>query len=264
MELSDSTYKFGSTVVLAYPDATRLAGYRVALGLWTQLSSSGAKRMCTSYFLKDAEQAIKSQGISEIDCADASKTGVRVLFGTSATLPDVTFCFVNGLPAQEHIPALVDGILGVLEAQGGVQRLIVPAAANVSGIRVADSLWVRSTGGLVVPGVPQIPEGVPQIPEGAQTNDVVLSALDNLGSVSAIKDVVLLVHGDKRPSGSGYRQTVTFGSEYVDETDLAVVNALSSALAVVAGVTDTVALLPPVTRTRLNIDAAAKALPAFG
>ncbi|KAJ2827787.1 hypothetical protein FBU31_003079 [Coemansia sp. 'formosensis'] len=257
MELSDSSYKFGSTVVLAYPDATRLAGYRAALGLWTQLSSSSAKRMCTSYFLKDAEQAIKPQGLSEIDCADASKTGVCVVFGTTAALPDVTFCFVNGLPAQEHIPALVDGILGVLEAQGGVQRLIVPAAANVSGIRVADSLWVRSTGGLAVPGVSQIPEG-------AQTNDVVLSALDNLGSVSAIEEVVLLVHGDKRPSGSGYRQTVTFGSEYVDETDLAVVNALSSALAVVAGVTDTVALLPPVTRTRLNIDAAAKALPAFG
>ncbi|KAJ2062366.1 hypothetical protein GGI17_002484 [Coemansia sp. S146] len=257
MELSDSSYKFGSTVVLAYPDATRLAGYRAALGLWTQLSSTGTNQMCTSYFHKDAEQAVKTQGLSEIDCADASKDGVCVVFGTPAALPGVTFCFVNGLPAQEHIPALVDGILSILESHGSVQRLIVPAAANVSGIRAADRLWVRSASELATPGIPQIPED-------AQTNDVVLSALDNIGSVSGIKDVVLLVHGDKRPSGSGYRQTVTFGSEYVDDADRVVVNALSSALALVAGVTDTATLLQPVTRTRLNIDAAAKALPAFG
>ncbi|KAJ1902858.1 hypothetical protein GGI09_002721 [Coemansia sp. S100] len=256
MELSDSSYKFGSTVVLAYPDATRLAGYRAALGLWTQVSSTGTSQICTSYFNKDAEQVVRPPGTSEIDCADASKSGVCVVFGTPAGLPGVTFCFVNGLPAQEHVPALVDGILGILESRG-VQRLIVPAAANVSGIRTADCLWVRGSSGLATPAMPQIPEG-------AQTNDVVLSALDTIGSVSGIKEVVLLVHGDKRPSGSGYRQTVAFGSEYVDDTDRSVVNELSSALVLVAGVANTATMLQPVTRTRLNIDAAAKALPAFG
>ncbi|KAJ2493286.1 hypothetical protein IWW37_000749 [Coemansia sp. RSA 2050] len=256
MELGDSRHKFGSTVVLAYPDTTRLAGYRAALGLWTRLSSAGTKQMCTSYFNKGAEQAVKAQDAPEVDCAGDSKDGVCVVFCTPAALPEVTFCFVNGLPAQEHIPALIDGILGVLESHGSVQRLIVPAAANVSGIREADRLWVRSASVLV--------PGIPQIPEGAQTSDVALSALDNLSSVSGIKDVVLLVHGDKRPSGSGYRQTVTFGSEYVDDTDRAVVSALSSGLALVAGVADTASVLQPVTRTRLNVDAAAKALPAFG
>ncbi|KAJ2686131.1 hypothetical protein IWW39_003823 [Coemansia spiralis] len=257
MELSDSTYKFGSTVVLAYPDTTRLAGYRAALGLWTQLSSTGTSQMCTSYFNKSAEQAIKAQDVSEVDCTDGSRDGgVRIVFGTSTALPAVTFCFINGLPAQEHIPALIDGILGILETHGSVQRLVVPAAANVSGIREADRLWVRSASALV--------PGVPLLPEGAQTSDVALSALDNLSSVSGIKDVVLLVHGDKRPSGSGYRQTVTFGSEYVDDTDSAVVSALSSGLALVVGVADTASVSPPVTRTRLNIDVAAKALPAFG
>ncbi|KAJ2582252.1 hypothetical protein GGH95_001638, partial [Coemansia sp. RSA 1836] len=165
-----------------------------------------------------------------------------------------------------HIPALIDGILGLLESHGNVRRLVVPAAANVSGTREPDRLWVCSTGG--GGGQNMAVAGAREIPEGALTNDVFLSALGNLAPMSGIKEVALLVHGDKRPSGSGYRQAVVFGREYVDEADAAVVNALGSALALVAGVTDTATQLLPlavdVTRTRLDIDAAAKALPAFG
>ncbi|KAJ2451968.1 hypothetical protein GGF42_004131 [Coemansia sp. RSA 2424] len=266
MELGDPSFKFGSTVVLAYPDATRLAGYRAVLGLWQQLSSD-SKQTCTGYFsTNDAEQVLHTQSIPEIDSFDINSSGVSVVFGTptAAIASELTFCFVNGLPSTEHIPALIDGILGLLESHGNVQRLVVPAAANVSGTRESDRLWMCSTGG----GQNMAVAGAREIPEGALTNDVFLSALGNLAPVSGIKEVALLVHGDKRPSGSGYRQAVVFGREYVDEADAAVVNALGSALALVAGVADTAAQLLPlavdVTRTRLDIDAAAKVLPAFG
>ncbi|KAJ2746941.1 hypothetical protein GGI20_000928 [Coemansia sp. BCRC 34301] len=265
MELGggDSEFKFGKTVVLAYPDATRLAGYRAALGLWKQLSTE-SKQTCSTYFdCNDAEQVVNAQSEPEIDSFDINSSGVSIVFGTPAALSEVTFCFINGLPAPEHIPALADRVLGLLESHGKVQRLVVPAAANVSGMPDPDRLWLRTTASQLAVA------GAHKTPDGAQTNDVFLSALDAMGSVSGINEIALLVHGDKRPSGSGYRQTVTFGKEYVDGTDKAVVDALLGALASAAGVAGTATQMLPLavvdaTRTRLDIDAAAKALPAFG
>ncbi|KAJ1932749.1 hypothetical protein EC988_009350, partial [Linderina pennispora] len=37
MQFTVPATQFGKTVVLAYPDTTRLGGYRAALGLWKSL-----------------------------------------------------------------------------------------------------------------------------------------------------------------------------------------------------------------------------------
>ncbi|KAJ1996642.1 hypothetical protein H4R26_006119 [Coemansia thaxteri] len=267
MQLSDCNYKFGGTVVLAYPDVTRLAGYRAAVGLWIHLlTRGGSSNICTAKFdsVAAVEETVQALGAPELN-----STSEFVVFGTPASLPQVTFCFVNGMPAAEHVPVLVDQIVGVLEAHG-VERLVVPAAADIGGIRESDRLWaVHSTGsGLLQQQQQRLASmEIQPLPEGAYTNDVFLSTLDNIGSVSGIKDVCILVHGDKRPSGSGYRQTVTFGSEFIDESDASLVLYLGNALAAVAAsgaVGEPPVRAELVTRTRLNADSIARALPAFG
>ncbi|KAI8321850.1 hypothetical protein GQ54DRAFT_289048 [Martensiomyces pterosporus] len=251
MQLSVPPFKFGSTVVLAYPDTTRLAGYRAALGLWGSLAgNTGGSEIVRGSFNTTPEEIVQP-GVSALSTeSDKEATEVPVVFGTAAAASDLTFCFVSGLPSQELIPSLVGELVDLFEANG-VSRVVAPAAVNLSNIRDSDRLWVH---------VSTSPKGGVQtaLPGGAQTNDAFLSALDNIASVSGISEASLLVHGDKRPSGSGYRQNVVFGSEYVDESDSRVVWALAESLATAVGIKDAIEQQQQqqqVEATRIRIDA---------
>lgn len=242
MKLSDPAFKLASTVVLAYPDDTRLGGYRTALALYNQLSKANSSS--SSSHGQTSFDSTPKETIGEPVNSDSDElTTVPLALHTLAE-SNVSFCFVNGLPSQEHIPRLVDQLIQLLEAHQ-VQRLIVPAAANLSGNK-------ESKGQLLFIN-----------PQQAQTTDVVLSVLANVAAMSAIVDVRLLVYGDKRPAGSGYRQKVVFGSEYADEDDRAVVGALGGQLAKDLGVAECMEMVE-VERIRQSVDAAASVTTEFG
>ncbi|KAJ1793112.1 hypothetical protein LPJ59_004761, partial [Coemansia sp. RSA 2399] len=148
---------------------------------------------------------------------------ISVLLSTPTSTPGVTFCFVNGLPAQERVPELVDCVLSFLE-ENGVEQVVVPAAADLTGVKNSDRLWVRTFGS---EGLQTDTESTLELPSDANTSDVFLSALDTILCVSQFKSTRLLVHGDKRPIGSSYREKVVFGQDYVDEADTSVEKAMS-------------------------------------
>ncbi|KAJ2706585.1 hypothetical protein FB645_001460 [Coemansia sp. IMI 203386] len=268
MKLRDSSFAFQDAAVVAFPDTTRLAGYRAALGLWSSLVASNSHPITTTVATFDSEPEIvaESQQLAGADTQDA-QTGVNVVFASTEAEPRLTFCFVNGLPEQKRVAEFADRLVGLLEERG-VKRLVVAAAANVSGVRDDDQLWVhmsqRSLGGQLaqsLAGIQRLPAG------GVDTNDVFLSALSNLADVSGIDDVGVLVHGDKRPSGSTNRQRSTFGGDHADDSDGVVVGALTRALATACGgATDVAvasALETEATRVCLDIESAAKGLSAF-
>ncbi|KAJ1964651.1 hypothetical protein GGI12_001285 [Dipsacomyces acuminosporus] len=266
MKLSVPSFKFGSTVVLAYPDLTRLAGYRAALELWTALAADAGSSIATASFDAKPQETVQP-GVPALGGeSGGDAAGISIVLGTPVSAaPDLTFCLVNGLPKQEEIPLLVDDLVSMFEANN-VSRVIAAAAVNLSGIKDSDRMWVRlsasATSAATSPGLAD----VPMLPSGAHTNDAFLSALDNIASMSGIGEAILIVHGDKRPSGSAYRQRVAFGSEFVDDGDSALVQALGEALAVAAGVGSIASKLPPnveATRIRLDVDSAAKGLSTF-
>ncbi|KAJ1899315.1 hypothetical protein LPJ66_002187 [Kickxella alabastrina] len=281
MDLDKSSFKIGSTVILAYPDVTRLAGYRAALGLWDQLTATNTEPAVTSTvcFESKVEEILQAHDFEEIDTPASAATtatgannetdAVNIVFANAQSNLDLTFCFVNGLPEQKRVPELVDSLIGLLEKHS-VKTLVIPAAVNLAGIKVDDKLWAYYPSELPI-GCVELEKrlsGVQKLPgQGAQTNDVFLSVLSNLVSVSGISEAVVLVHGDKRPSGSAYRQKATFGSDYVDESDSSVVKALSALLATAVGAAEPTgehAVEVEVTRMRLDVESAALGLPAFG
>ncbi|KAJ2161304.1 hypothetical protein GGF46_001565 [Coemansia sp. RSA 552] len=264
MQFNGPSAELGHTVILAYPDDTRLAGYRAGLELWRRLdgSSSGAAAGSVHQCSIGAKsvQVVQPQNVPQIavpfdrEDEDAGSK-VPVVFATPSAHSELSFCFVSGLPAPEHVPELVDCIITYLEKHG-VQRLLIPAAANISGTKGDDQLWVE----LHMSSAEQskhLLADIPRIPVSAQTSDVVLSAVSNIGAMSAIDQVALLVHADKRPSGSGYRQTVGFGAEYVDESDTGIVDALVQALSLGVGAVDAAAVPGqlPVEAVRVRLDA---------
>ncbi|KAJ2660161.1 hypothetical protein IWW48_003108 [Coemansia sp. RSA 1200] len=272
MQLTNPSFKFASTVVLAYPDATRLAGYRAALYLLNALTPA--------HGLNDNDQCKCSVNVkpkefvcSTPDIDRQAETGeeVSVLFSTPTSSPSLTFCFVNGLPTQEKIPELVDSVLSLLE-ESGVERIVVLAAADLVGLKDSDRLWTRTF------DLPEDTSGAEnmqskasrngnELPSDATTNDVFLSTLDTILCVSGFKHSSILIHGDKRPVGSGYREKVMFGQEYADETDSSVLGALQSALAEALGVKVADKAGEPVVATRVQLDpesASRELPPAFG
>ncbi|KAJ2724191.1 hypothetical protein GGI07_002145 [Coemansia sp. Benny D115] len=280
--LSDTAFKFGTTVVLAYPDATRLAGYRAALGLWQHLSSGGnSAQSTTASFEAKVDEVLESSDLGGLALPVASgqeqkATSIGILLTTPQSTPDLSFCFVTGAPEQSRIPELADTLLGLFETHG-VSRLIVAAAANLSGVRNDEQLWAQYPVGSSGEGSGAFSDVFSSLSRleapGVKTSDAFLSVLSNLLPVSGLSDAVLLVHGDKRPAGSSSRQRIVFGSDYADEGDAAVVEALAGALAVAVQTQDTDAaaaaaksnaLDVEVLRMRLDVDSAAKGLPAFG
>ncbi|KAJ2343219.1 hypothetical protein GGF43_005751 [Coemansia sp. RSA 2618] len=271
MELGDSDFKLGSTVVLAYPDDTRLGGYRAALELWTLLGGSDAHNSnCTRTVNFDAKatEIVQPQGVPPISVpfdrndGDTSRQ-VPIIFATAPTRPGLSLCLVSGLPACERIPELADSLISLLEKQG-VERVVVPAAANVTGVKDGDRLWVEfpaSTNKHLQSRLTKLA----RLPSGAQTNDVFLSTFSNIAAVSGIGEVVLLVHSDKRSGGSGYRQSVVFGEEYVDAGDTSVVAALVQALAMAVSVDGAASVAQvKVVRERLDVESAGTGLQVFG
>ncbi|KAI9505567.1 hypothetical protein BX070DRAFT_220320 [Coemansia spiralis] len=272
MQLSNPSFKFGSTAVLAYPDTTRLAGYRSALALLKALSvkhGTNSNDQCKcSISAKPAELVLQPSDSSNV-CKIQEE--ISLMLVTPTAKPDLTFCFINGLPAQEKIPELVDSIIDMLETNG-VKRIVSPAAADLTGIKNGDRLWIRSIGSNATDGdkgKQQVAtEHASELPDGANTNDVFLSALDTILCVSGIAEAALLIHGDKRPAGSGYRQKVVFGSEYVDKDDISIVDNLKQALSAAlrigkAGEIQNEAV--EVVRVQLDAESSSKELyPAFG
>ncbi|KAJ2857242.1 hypothetical protein J3B02_001129 [Coemansia erecta] len=282
MKLNDSSFEFQENAVVAFPDTTRLAGYRAALGLWSYLDASSnnsiSHKISIATFECKPEEVIESQQQFAEDSAQGistsgqdQPTGISVVFASAqAAEPRITFCFVNGLPEQKRVPEFVDSLIGLLE-RNGVKRVVTAAAANVAGVKDSDDqLWAhlpqRSVGGQLAQSlsdVQRLPAG------GVDTNDVFLSAFSNLVEVSSIAEVGVLLHGDKRPSGSTNRQRSTFGGgNCADDSDGRVVGALSEALAAAFGCApgDAVsagALDTEVSRIRLDIESAAKGLSAF-
>ncbi|KAJ2555461.1 hypothetical protein EV175_002260 [Coemansia sp. RSA 1933] len=264
MKLSDPSFKFGSTVVLAYPDTTRLAGYRSALLLLRELAAeygSGVSEQCKCTVDVDPKEVVYQTPNSSDK--DETREDISVLFSTPTATPGVTFCFVNGTPAQERTPELVDCVLSLLE-EHGVEQVVVPAATDLTGVKDGDRLWMRTFGS----NSPQEhTENLPELPSDANTSDLFLSALDTLLCVSDFKSSKLFVHGDKRPIGSSYREKVVFGQDYVDGADTSVVNALRDALAEYLGISVASQQKEPmdVTRVQLDPESASRALPpAFG
>ncbi|KAJ1731241.1 hypothetical protein LPJ61_002625 [Coemansia biformis] len=275
MELSAPSFKLGATVVLAYPDDTRLAGYRAALALWTALAAcgqaAGTHSTCAAAFGSRATVVVQPLGVPGIggpdvgDAADAA-SDVSVVFANLREHPGLTFCFVNGLPAPAHVPELVDHLVGLLEKQG-VERVVAPAAANVSiAGEGGDGLWALFPAS---PGRPLLDTlaDVPELPAGALTNDAFLSALGTIAAVAAVGTVGLLIHGDRRPGTSGYRERVVFGAEFADDGDAAIVGTLARRLAAAVDVAEAAgASLPTgveVVRVRLDADAAGKGRDIF-
>ncbi|KAJ1667291.1 hypothetical protein IW140_001748 [Coemansia sp. RSA 1813] len=237
MQLSNPSFKFGSTAVLAYPDTTRLAGYRSALLLLKSLTAehglNDSDQCKFSVGVKPTELAIPTPGNNRI--ADTYEE-IPVFLSTPSSAPSVTFCFVNGVPAQERVPELVDCIVSFLE-EYGVEQVVVPAAADLTGVKGSDRLWVRAFGTASDEDSSADSKKTGEtgctfeLPSNANTNDIFLSALGTILCVSEFKCSKLLVYSDKRPIGSGYREKVVFGQEFVDETDTSVVGVLHHALA---------------------------------
>ncbi|KAJ2776247.1 hypothetical protein GGI15_004898 [Coemansia interrupta] len=261
MELQDSTFEIQNTAVLAFPDTTRVAGYRAALGLWTHLTAPGEPTTTTStHYASPASQTLTAPA-SPLPPAPSSDHPT-LLFSTPSLLPTATFCFVTGLPAAEYVADLADQLVSVLEAHG-VRRLVVPAAVNLVGMRDAEHLWTwgAAPGGVSARGA---------LEEGVRVDDAFLSAVCNMAEVAEM-EVVALVHGDKRPSGSSGRQRTTFGSEYVDQWDAQVVGALANAVAAVvpgmpmasASAAAAAAVQAEVTRTCHDVDSSAKGLAVY-
>ncbi|KAJ2783719.1 hypothetical protein H4R18_001557 [Coemansia javaensis] len=243
MELSDPSFRLGATAVLAYPDDTRLGGYRAALALWTALArgagGSDSGSGCTAEFGSAAVETLQPQGVAGVDVPEAG-AGVPVVLARPPGRADLTFCFVSGLPAAAHVPALVDRLVGLFEAQG-VERVVVPAAANVAGAGGdgdgdgdGDGLWAlfpAAGGGQLQAALADVPRAA----AAAQTTDAFLSAVATIAAVSAIGEVALLVHADRRPGTSGFRERVEFGAEFADDGDAAIVQALAQRLGAAVG-----------------------------
>ncbi|KAJ1863595.1 hypothetical protein LPJ78_003920 [Coemansia sp. RSA 989] len=233
MELYDSDFGLGRTVVLAYPDDTRLAGYRAALGLWTALAGSGYSKTHGGF---DAPVALvaQSQDIPAVtvpfDKGDEDTLKrVHIVVATPSSCPDLTFVIVNGLPKLEHVPELVNQLVCLFEKHS-VEHVVVPAAANISNLKAFDSAYVQLPASLSGTLQRRL-AAVSQLPADACSNDAFLSAFSNIIAVSSIGDAALLLFPDKRPSGSGFRQNVVFGEDFADEGDEQVVQALTQLLA---------------------------------
>ncbi|KAJ1949483.1 hypothetical protein FBU59_001124 [Linderina macrospora] len=238
MHFTAPTAQFGKTVVLAYPDTTRLGGYRAALGLWRSLGGDDST-LTKGQIDAAPEETVETQ----VSATDSEHIGV--LIGTPPVPNNgATFVFVNGLPAAEHIPVFVDTLLAQFEASD-VEKVVVVSSANLSGVKGGGSERLFALTGL---------QGLPEISAGACTGDAMLSALDTLGRVSSL-EMVVAVHGDKRPA--------EFGSEFADEDDGRVVAVLGGVLAKAvapgaAGVEVTA------TRVKCGGEKAVQGLPAFG
>ncbi|PIA14931.1 hypothetical protein COEREDRAFT_9795 [Coemansia reversa NRRL 1564] len=276
MKFSDASFRIGRTVVLAYPDITRAAGFRAALALWTKLAGSGPANttVCTASLSFKPTEILLPRDVPEISVAyKRDETGsvdeIPVVFATSGSHPEVTFCFVSGLPATEHIPELVDGLITLFE-QHNVESLVVPVAADVSCAGKESKFWVQYPTAPMVSSKLQGPLAeLKQLPKGAETADTFFSVLSNIMSASTVGDVALLIHADKRPAGSRYQQNVVFGTEYSDTSDAGIVRTLVRALSAATGITGTTSftaeLISAVTeRVRLDVDQLAKTLGTFG
>ncbi|KAJ2576471.1 hypothetical protein GGH19_002131 [Coemansia sp. RSA 1807] len=270
MKLSNSKFKLGTTVVLAYPDDTRLGGYRATLELWKLLAGGDAhsSSTCTASFDALAAEVVQPQDVSPISVAfdrndaETSKQ-VSIVLATPVSHPELSFCLVSGLPAPERIPELVDSLISLLE-EHGVKRIVVSAAANITGVKDRDRVWVEFPAS-ANKHIQSRLTTLACIPSTAQTSDVFLSALSNIAAMSGIGETVLLVHGDKRPAGSAYRQSAVFGEDYADSDDADIVSALVRALAMAVGVDNTASAVPvKAVRERLDVDAASKGLQVFG
>ncbi|KAJ1856100.1 hypothetical protein GGH12_001520 [Coemansia sp. RSA 1822] len=270
MKLSNSEFKLGTTVVLAYPDDTRLGGYRAALELWTLLAGSDARNSstCTASFDAQAAEVVQPQDVSPISVAfnrndaETSKQ-VPIVLATPASHPELSLCLVSGLPAPERIPELVDSLISLLE-EHDVKRVVVPAAANITGVKDSDRLWAEFPAS-ANKHIQSRLTTLACIPSTAQTSDVFLSTLSNIAAVSGIGEAVLLMHADKRPGGSAYRQSAVFGEDYADSGDADIVSALVQALAMAVGIDSGVSAVPvKAVRERLDVDAASKDLQVFG
>ncbi|KAJ1724989.1 hypothetical protein LPJ53_000778 [Coemansia erecta] len=262
MELQDPTFEIQKTVVLAFADTTRVAGYRAALSLWTQLASSGECTSTSLHYASPAKLTLTPHTEDALSLAPASaSTQLTITLATAARLPLVTFCFVNGLPAAEYVADLADQLVSVLEARG-VDRLVVPAAVNLVGLRDSEHLWTWGAGEVAEEvGARRVPEG------GVRTDDAFLAAVCGLAEVAEI-GVAALVHGDKRPSGSSGRLRTTFGREYADEWDAQVVGALAAAVAAAvpgmpAACNSAGAVQAEVTRTCHDVESSAKGLAVY-
>ncbi|KAJ2765085.1 hypothetical protein IWQ56_004240 [Coemansia nantahalensis] len=261
MELNDASFTLGATVILAYPDDTRVAGYRAALALWAALADD-ADSMCTAASGLAAVEVLQPLGELGLGALGTGGGDVPVAFANPARRPGLTFCFVSGLPAAARAPELADRLLGLFEKHG-VQRVVVPAAANVSeggaGRTRLWSLFPALAGGGPSGALADALADVARLPAGAQTNDAFLSALSTIAAVAAVGDVGLLIHDDRRPGTSGYRERVVFGAEFADDDDAVVVGELARRLA--AAVAAGAACPQPsveVARVRLGAEAAAR------
>ncbi|KAJ2801681.1 hypothetical protein H4R20_003584 [Coemansia guatemalensis] len=277
MKLSDASFRISHTVVLAYPDITRAAGFRAALALWIKLAGSdpAGSTVCTASFASKPTEILLPRNVPEISSsyrqgeADSADE-IPVVFATSRSHPELTFCFVSGLPATEHIPALVDGLTTLLE-QHNVKSLVVPLAADVTCAEKEGRLWVQYPEASMDLGKlqSQLAE-LRHLPKGAETADTFLSVLSNIMSASAVGDVALLIHADKRPAGSRYQQNVVFGTEYADDSDAEIVRSLVRTLSAAIGIAGTASnamedlLSVQTERVRLDVDQLAKTLGTFG
>ncbi|KAJ2618009.1 hypothetical protein H4S08_000089 [Coemansia sp. RSA 1365] len=276
MKFSDASFRIGCTVVLAYPDATRAAGFRAALALWTKLAGSGPENstVCTASFSFKPTEILLPRDVPGISISyERNETGsideIPVVFATLESHPELTFCFVSGLPAAEHIPELVDGIITLFE-QHNVENLVVPVAADVSCADKESKLWVQYPAASMDSAKLQGPlTELKQLPKSAETADTFFSVLSNIMSASTVGDVALLIHADKRPAGSRYQQNVVFGAEYADASDTGIVRTLVRALSAATGMTEIAIFteeLPSAEteRVRLDVDQLAKTLGTFG
>ncbi|KAJ2081520.1 hypothetical protein H4R24_002293 [Coemansia sp. RSA 988] len=276
MKLSDASFRIGRTVVLAYPDITRAAGFRAALALWIKLAGKDPadSTVCTASFCSQPSEILLPRNIPGISSfyqrsKDVSADEILVVFATPRSHPELTFCFVSGLPATEHIPKLVDDLITLLEQQN-VKSLVVPVAADVSYAEKESRLWVQYPTPSIVPGKlqSQLAE-LKHLPKGATTADTFLSVLSSIMSASRISDAALLIHVDKRPAGSRYQQNVVFGAEYADESDIDIVRTLAQTLSAATATASTACAtddLPSAEteRVRLDVDQLSKALGVFG
>ncbi|KAJ2847104.1 hypothetical protein IWW36_004018 [Coemansia brasiliensis] len=267
MELYDSGFRLGRTVVLAYPDDTRLGGYRTVLGLWAALAGSSH---CKTHGVFDAPvaQVTQPQDIPSITVPfdkndEDTLKRVHITLATPSGHSDLTFAIVNGLPKPERIPELVDQLISLFEKHG-VERVVVPAAANISKLKTFDSPYVQLPVSLSNTLQRRL-AAIPQLPADACTNDVFLSAFSNMVAVSDIGDAALLLFPDKRPSGSGFRQNVVFGEDFVDEADEQVVQALAQLLSAAVDDGGSKAEIPvKAMRERFDVESNSSTLQVFG
>ncbi|KAJ1834228.1 hypothetical protein LPJ63_002115 [Coemansia sp. RSA 2711] len=271
MELGNSEFRLGTTVVLAYPDETRLGGYRAALTLWETLAGNdtAGSNVCFSGFDAKAVEIVQPQDVLQFsvpfdrDSDDGTVDRVPIVLATPPGGSGLSFCFVSGMPAPERIPELVSYLFDLFERQS-VERVVIPAAANLAGVKASDQPMVQ----LPTSGSKHIQSRLTklsQLPDTAQTSDVFLSTLSNIAAVSGVGEVVHIICSDKRPSGSAYRQTVVFGEEFVDESDAKAVGALLTSLTVATSVSLSASFpSAKATRHRLDIESASKGMQIFG